>query len=114
MRGSAQSVLNADYLTVARAKGLTERRIVVRYLGKNAVLPLITTFAIALGSIFSGAMLIESLFSYPGIGYFLTEALNNRDYTLIQGLFLVTTLAMITFTLAADIVVAWLDPRIGD
>ena len=112
MKGSAMSVLSSDYITVARAKGLTNKRIIVRYLGKNAILPLITTFAIALGTMFSGAMLIEFLFSYPGVGYFLTEALNNRDFPLMQGIFLVTTMAMIVFTLLADLVYAKLDPRI--
>lgn len=113
MKGSAAAVLHEDYITVARAKGLTDSRIITRYLGRNAMLPLITSLAIALGSMFSGAMLIESLFSYPGIGYFMAEAINNRDYTLMQGLFLVTTMATIFFTLLADLVYARLDPRIG-
>ena len=112
MKGSAMAVLSSDYITVAKAKGLRERRILLNYLGRNAILPLVTTFAIALGTMFSGAMLIEFLFSYPGIGYFLTEALNNRDFPLMQGIFLVTTLAMILFTLMADLLYSKLDPRI--
>ncbi|MFP4498498.1 MAG: ABC transporter permease [Vulcanimicrobiota bacterium] len=112
MKASATSVLGEDYINVAKAKGLSEQRIIVNYLGKNAILPLITSVAIALGAMLGGSMLVETIFGYPGLGYFFAQAINLKDYSLIQGLFLITTVAIIFANLIADIIYTKLDPRI--
>ncbi len=112
MKASATSVLGEDYINVARAKGLSEQRIIVHYLGKNAILPLITSLAITIGSMLGGSMLVETIFGYPGLGYFFGQAIATRDYSLIQGLFLITTVAIIVANLIADILYTKLDPRI--
>lgn len=112
MKASATGVLGEDYINVAKAKGLKEERIIINYLGKNAILPLITGLAITLGAMLGGSMLVETIFGYPGVGFFLGKAIATRDYSLIQGLFLVTTVAIIFANLAADVVYTWLDPRI--
>jgi len=112
MKGSAVSVLGEDYIMAARARGLKERRIMVFYMGRNAVLPLVTSLAIALGAMLGGATFIETIFSYPGIGWFFGQATTRMDFGLMQGLFLVTAAATILSNLLADILYSRLDPRI--
>ncbi|MEW6279560.1 MAG: ABC transporter permease [Candidatus Eremiobacterota bacterium] len=112
MRASAVSVLGEDFLQVAQAKGLSPGRILVRYLGRNSILPLIAGLPAAFGSMLGGTMLIESVFGYPGVGYFLAQAVATRDYTLMQGLFLVFTAATVGGNLAAEWVSRRLDPRL--
>ncbi|MBU2573866.1 MAG: ABC transporter permease [Elusimicrobia bacterium] len=112
MRASAMSVLGEDFVMVARAKGLKERRIAVQYVGRNAITPLITSLAIAIGGMLGGAIFIETIFGYPGVGFFFGTAIATRDFTLIQGLFLITTLAIIIANFAADIVYSKLDKRV--
>ena len=112
MKGSAVSVLGEDYIMAARARGLKESRIMIRYMGRNALLPLITGLAIAMGSMVGGSILIETIFSYPGIGWFFGEALTKRDYGMMQGLFLFLSATVIFANLAADLVYSRLDPRI--
>ena len=112
MKASATGVLGEDYITVAKARGLKEKRIIIHYLARNAILPLITSLALAFGTIVGGSMLVETVFGYPGIGYFFGQAIATRDYSLIQGLFLLTTVIMIFANLVADIVYTRLDPRI--
>ncbi|MCL5035907.1 MAG: ABC transporter permease [Chloroflexi bacterium] len=112
MKASATSVLGEDYIAVAEARGLKQKRIIVRYLAGNAILPLVTSLAIAFGTIVGGSMLVETVFGYPGIGYFFGQAIATRDYSLIQGLFLLTTVVMILANLTADIIYSKIDPRI--
>ncbi len=112
MKASATGVMGEDYINVAKAKGLTETRILTQYLGKNAIIPQITGLAITLATMLGGSMLVETIFGYPGLGYFFGQAINTRDYSLIQGLFLVTTVAVILANLVADVVYTKLDPRI--
>ncbi len=112
MKGSAVSVLGEDYIMAARARGLKERRIMVFYMGRNAVLPLVTSLAIALGVMLGGATFIETIFAYPGIGWFFGQATTRLDFGLMQGLFLVTAAATIFSNLLADILYSRLDPRI--
>lgn len=111
MRSSAISVLNDDYVTQARARGLSERTIRVSFVQRNARLPLVTGFAITLGFIFSGSVLVEEIFVYPGIGQLLADALARRDYTVMQGVVLVTTVTVLLATAIADTLYGWLDPR---
>ena len=112
MKGSAISVLGEDYITAARARGLRERRIMVRYMGRNAMLPLVTGLAIAFGGMMGGSVLIETVFNYPGIGWFFSQAVARRDYGLMQGLFFLTAAAIIFANLLADLLYTRLDPRI--
>jgi peptide/nickel transport system permease protein len=112
MKSSTISVLEEDYVTVARAKGLKESRITTAYVGRNAALPLFTLLAISIGFVMGGSVLIETIFQYQGIGYSLLQSVNKRDYTVMQGIFLVITLAVIFANFFADILYSWLDPRI--
>ena len=112
MKGSAVSVLGEDYIMAARARGLKERRIMVFYMGRNAILPLVTGLAITLGTMLGGATFIETIFSYPGIGWFFGQATMRMDFGLMQGLFLVTAAVTIFSNLVADILYSRLDPRI--
>ena len=112
MKGSAVSVLGEDYIMAARARGLKERRIMISYMGRNAILPLVTGLAIALGTMLGGATFIETIFSYPGIGWFFAQATTRMDFGLMQGLFLMTAVVTIFSNLVADILYSRLDPRI--
>lgn len=112
MKGSAVGVLGEDYIMAARARGLKEGRIMTHYMGRNAVLPMVTSLAISLGGMIGGSTLIETIFSYPGIGWFFGESLIKRDFGLMQGLFLFLGASMIFANLVADIFYSVLDPRI--
>jgi len=114
MRSSVLETLGEDYMLTARAKGLPRRRIIRSYAVRNAMLPTVTMIALALGSVVSGAILIEVIFSWPGIGRELYEAVLNRDYPMLQGGFLVITITVIIFNYLADLAYAWLDPRVSD
>jgi peptide/nickel transport system permease protein len=111
MRSSALTVLNDDYVTQARARGLSERTIRVAFVQRNARLPLVTGFAITMGFVFSGSVLVEEIFVYPGIGQLLADALARRDYTVMQGVVIVTTVTVLLATAIADALYGWLDPR---
>jgi len=111
-RATATSILNEDYVTVAKAKGLKERTITLHYVGRNAMLPLVTGLAISFGAMLGGSMFIEGIFNYPGIGFYVGQAIGTRDFMLIQGIFLVTTFAMIFAVLMSEFVYSLLDPRI--
>jgi peptide/nickel transport system permease protein len=113
MRGMMIVTGEQDYLTLAQAKGLTQRRIFFRYALRNALLPQVTAFAIALGGIASGAVLVETIFSYPGIGYHLYQAISNSDYTVTQGITFILVVAVAFATLVVDLVNPLLDPRIA-
>jgi len=112
MRGMIISVLGEDYITLAEAKGLPERRIFVWYGLRNALLPQVTTLALTLGHVVSGAILVEVIFSYPGIGFKLYQAILAKDYFMIQGivLLLIVSIALTMFLL--DLVYPLIDPRI--
>ena len=112
MKSNTISTLGEDYVTVARARGLPEGRITTAYVGRNASLPLIAQLAISVGFVVGGSILIEFVFVYQGIGFQLREAINTRDYPLMQGIFLVITVSVILSNLLADYVYSWLDPRV--
>ena len=112
MRGLMISVLGDDYLVLAEAKGLTERRILWRYAVRNAILPQVTGLAMSLGGVVSGAVIVEAIFAYPGIGWLLYSAIGNSDYTLIQGITFFLVLSVATSVLILDLVYPWIDPRI--
>ena len=110
MRNVMVTTMDEDYVLVAQAKGLPKRR-VVSYAARNAILPSVTGFSLAIGFVVSGALLTEIVFSYPGIGYILQQAVLERDYPLLQGVFLIITFAVLTANLVADFAYVLLDPR---
>ena len=111
MRATMINVLGQDHVLFARARGLAPWRIMFQYAARNALLPNIAGFGIALGFVLSGSLLTEIVFSYPGQGYLLYRAVKALDYPLIQGLFLTTTLAVLGANWLVDLVAVWLDPR---
>ena len=111
MRNTMITTLAEDYVRMARAKGLPGRRIMLDYAARNAILPNLTGFAMSLGFVVSGAILIEYVFNYPGVGFMLLQAVEGEDYALMQGLFLLITVAVLVAILIADIATALLDPR---
>lgn len=112
MKSSAISVLGEDYVRAAQARGLKERKIAISYVGRNAILAPFTSLAIIFGGMLGGATLIESVFAYPGIGFFFGRAVALRDFPLMQGLFLLTIGGVILATLVADFLYAAIDPRV--
>lgn len=111
MRNTMISTLAEDYVRMARAKGLPGRRIMFDYAARNAILPNLTGFAMSLGFVVGGAILIEYVFDYPGVGYMLLQAVENEDHPLMQALFLLITVAVLLAILLSDIATALLDPR---
>jgi peptide/nickel transport system permease protein len=111
MRNMVVTTRSEDYVTLARAKGLPSWRIMLAYAGRNAAIPSLTQFAATLGSIVGGALLTEIVFSYPGVGYLLYDAVSKRDYPLMQAVFLVITICVLTANLIADSLYALIDPR---
>jgi peptide/nickel transport system permease protein len=111
MRNNMITTIAEDYVKTARAKGLSNRRVMFDYAARNAILPNLTGFAMQLGYVLGGAIVIEYLFSYPGLGYLFYTASTNHDLPLMQGLFLFYTLAVLVCVLLADIATALLDPR---
>jgi len=111
MRNMMVSTLSEDYILTAEAKGLSPRRIMLTYAARNAVLPSVSGFAISLGFVVSGSIVVESVFSYPGIGYTMLQAVNNNDYALMQGLFLIITVAVLGANLVVDLLYGVIDPR---
>ena len=111
MRNTMITTLAEDYVRMARAKGLPGRRIMLDYAARNAILPNLTGFAMSLGFVVGGAILIEEVFNYQGVGFLLLQAVNNDDYPLMQALFLLITAAVLLAILLSDIAIAILDPR---
>jgi peptide/nickel transport system permease protein len=111
MRNTMIAVLGSDYVNLARAKGLGPSRVALRYAARNALLPSVTGFGMALGFVLGGSLLTEIVFSYPGQGYLLVQAVRNQDYPLMQGIFLVITLAVLGANWLVDLIYLWLDPR---
>lgn len=112
MRGNAISVLGEDFLRVGRLRGLSDRRLIGWHLLPNAVLPMYTGLMISIGFMFSGAVILEEIFAYPGIGYFMIRAINARDYPLMMGIFLLISTAVAVALLLADLTYGMIDPRI--
>jgi peptide/nickel transport system permease protein len=111
MRNNMITTIAEDYVKMGRAKGLASRRVMYDYAARNAILPNLTGFAMQLGYVLGGAIVIEYLFSYPGLGYLFYTATTDHDLPLMQGLFLFYTLAVLICVLIADLVTAVLDPR---
>jgi peptide/nickel transport system permease protein len=112
MRSSLLDTMREDYLTLARAKGLRDVAVRNRHAVPNALLPVVTLVALSFGFVLSGAIAVETIFSWPGLGLLTYEALRGPDLPLLQGLFLVFSAAVIFFNLVADLLYAYLDPRV--
>lgn len=110
MRNVMVTTMDEDYVLVAQAKGLRKSR-VIWYAARNAILPSVSGFSLAIGFVVSGALLTEIVFSYPGLGWILLQAVGSRDYPLLQGIFLIITFAVLAANLIADFVYVFLDPR---
>jgi peptide/nickel transport system permease protein len=111
-RATMLETLTEDYVITARAKGLKERTVLFKHALKNASLPLITNAAISFGFMFSGAIITEQVFTYPGLGYWLWQAINFNDYPVLQAMFFIISLCVIAANLIADLLYGMIDPRI--
>lgn len=111
-RASMSSVLDESFVRLARAKGLGEIRIAVGHALRNAMLPVYTTLTLTLGAMLSGAVVVETVFAYPGLGKLIFDAVTARDYPLLQGAFLLATVGIVAANLVADLTYPWLDPRV--
>ncbi|MBL0930925.1 MAG: ABC transporter permease, partial [Alphaproteobacteria bacterium] len=112
MRGMIVSVLGEDYIMLAEAKGLSQRRIFLWYAVRNALLPQLTKLALTLGHLVSGAILVEVIFSYPGMGYRLYQAIQSKDFFVIQGIVLILSMSIALTMFILDLIYPLIDPRI--
>jgi peptide/nickel transport system permease protein len=111
MRNMMVATLSDDYVVAAEAKGIKPRKVMIGYAARNAILPSVSGFAISLGFVVSGSIVMEQVFNYPGIGNVLYQAVINDDYTLMQGIFLVITLTVLAANLIVDLLYGVIDPR---
>jgi ABC-type dipeptide/oligopeptide/nickel transport system permease component len=114
VRSAMLETLGEDYILTARAKGLPQKTVVIRHALRNAMLPTITLIALSMGYIVAGSILIEAVYSWPGIGLAVYDAVTQRDYPMLQGAFLMLTLSVIFFNFVADLLYFKLDPRITE
>jgi len=112
MRNTMVNELSQDYILMARAKGLSERAVLLGHAARNAMLPMITLIGLNVGYVVSGALLVEIVFAYPGVGYLTYRAVLAHDFPLLQGLFFILSVAVVTANYLADLTYAFFDPRI--
>ena len=113
MRSNMLDVMNEDFVTMARIKGLSEFSVVVRHGARNALLPVMTSFAFAVGYQMQGSVVVETVFSWPGLGRMLVSAVAAGDYALAQGAFLLIAAVVVVMNLLADLLYGVLDPRVS-
>ncbi|RUW90937.1 ABC transporter permease [Mesorhizobium sp. M8A.F.Ca.ET.059.01.1.1] len=111
-RAAMSDVVTEDYMVTARAKGLTNKQMLMRHAFRNALLPVVTLITLNLGYVVAGAITVESVFAWPGIGSLTVEALNARDYPVLQGIFLLLGVSIVFANLTADLIYGVLDPRV--
>lgn len=111
-RSSMLEVLRQDYIRTARAKGLKDRVVVIRHAMKNAMIPVVTLFGLQVGVLFGGTVVLEGIFSLPGLGFLTFQAVTVKDYTQVQGVVLFFAFVLVTINLLVDLSYAWFDPRI--
>jgi ABC-type dipeptide/oligopeptide/nickel transport system permease component len=112
VRAGLLEVLNSDYIRTARAKGLSERSVIIRHALRNAMVPVVTVAGIQLALLLSGAVVVETVFSIRGLGRILVGAVFDKDYPIVQGVILLTTVVFVLANLVIDILYTFLDPRI--
>ena len=112
VRSSLLDVFGLEYMRTARAKGLREGTVITRHALKNALIPVVTLIGIQVGAIIEGAVITETIFSWPGIGRLVVQAIPSNDYPVVQGVVLVSALSFMLSTLLVDVLYAWIDPRI--
>jgi len=113
MRSSLLDIIRADFIRTARSKGLRERIVLTRHAVKNALIPVISIMALDLAGLFSGAVIAETIFAWPGIGRLFVQAMFSRDYPLLMGILMMSSFLVVFFNLIADVAYGWLDPRIS-
>jgi peptide/nickel transport system permease protein len=111
-RSSMLEVINSDYIVMARSKGISERKVIYQHALPNALIPVITIIGTSFGALLGGNVLTETIFSIPGIGYYMVRAVNNRDYPCVQGSVLMLSLAFSVIMIITDLALAYADPRI--
>lgn len=114
MRSSVIEIFGEDYILTAKAKGLSTLRIIRNHALRNAMLPMVTLIAINLGFVVSGAIQVEAVFSWPGLGQLTVNAVRERDYPVLQGAFLLLAISVVLANLAAELLYGWLDPRVRE
>ena len=112
MKGSVTTILGADYVRAGESWGLSRWRVTRSYIGRNAMLPMVTNLALSLGYMFGGSVFIETFFVYPGLGYYLIQSVNQRDYPVMMGCFILITVAVVMANLIVDLAYPLVDPRI--
>jgi len=112
MKGSVSTILGAEYVRAGEAWGLSRWRVTRSYIGRNAMLPMVTNLALSLGYMFGGSVFIETFFVYPGLGYYLIQSVEQRDYPVMMGCFLLITIAVVVANLVVDLAYPLVDPRI--
>jgi peptide/nickel transport system permease protein len=113
VRSSLLDVFGQEYVRTARAKGLRERTVILRHALKNALIPVVTLIGIQIGAIIEGAVITETIFSWPGVGRLVVQAIPSNDYPVVQGVVLVSAVSFMLSTLLVDVLYAWIDPRIS-
>jgi peptide/nickel transport system permease protein len=111
MRNTMVQELGGDYIRLAQAAGLPDRKVALGYAARNALLPTVTSFALSLGVLMSGSILVEQLFDYPGMGRLMGEATSNRDFPLMQAILLTTITIVLTASFVVDLLYGVIDPR---
>ena len=111
-RGSIIDVMGEDYIRTARSKGMEQKRVLWHHAAKNAMIPTITSAGLSLGSVVGGAVLTETVFSFPGVGRMIYQAVGQQDYPVLQGAFIILAISVVAMNIITDIVCAALDPRI--
>src|SRR4249920_45239 len=112
MRSSMLEVAYEDFVTVARAKGLHEKDVITRHMVPNALMPVVTIIGVDVGFLFTGSVLVETVFGWPGIGRLMYQSIVKRDYPVLMGNFLITTALVVIVNLMVDLIYVWLDPRV--
>jgi dipeptide transport system permease protein len=113
-RSSLLEVLKEDYIRTAKAKGLKNKKIIIKHALRNALVPIITVVGLMFGSILTGAILTETIFSWPGIGKWMVQSVMSRDYPVIQGGVLLIAIIIITVNLIVDLLYLWANPMLRD
>jgi peptide/nickel transport system permease protein len=112
LRSSMMDVLHEDYVRTAKAKGATENAVYYRHALRNAILPLVTLIALDLPSLFAGALFVETIFAWPGMGRLFWDAAKGRDYPVLLGVVMITAVLIIVANILADLAYGWLDPQV--